>query len=116
VVGIDRNRWSPSTEIGGRHQTEIGGRHGPKSVVGFAEIRTDRLMEEPEAFVEPVEDSLLNGLPNEEIKNKDLRRFLPESIDAADTLLQAHWVPRQIVIDDNICALEVEALTADLAA
>ena len=38
---------------------------------------------------------------------------LPDSVDAADALLEAHWIPRQLEVDDESTrALEVESLAA----
>src|SRR6185436_6283683 len=39
---------------------------------------------------------------------------LPEAMHAADSLLDAHRVPRQVVVDDDVRELEVASLAARL--
>ena len=41
--------------------------------------------------------------------------FLAEPIDAANAVLDHHWIPGQVIVDQVVAELKVEALATDLS-
>jgi hypothetical protein len=53
-------------------------------------------------------------MPNDQVKYNKSIRGLSDTIDPTYTLLYNHWVPRQIVVHQNGCALEVDTFTTNV--
>src|SRR5690606_34359678 len=49
-----------------------------------------------------------------EVPDDDLRFALADAVQPADALLDLHWVPGQVVVDQHRAELEVQALAGDL--
>ena len=58
-------------------------------------------------------DVAIDGARRDEVDDGDRLALLSVAVDTADALLDAHGVPGQIVVDEEIAELEVEALAAD---
>ena len=43
----------------------------------------------------------------------DLFGFLAETIDSADPLLDSHWIPRKVIVDDDAGKLEINSFATD---
>jgi hypothetical protein len=54
------------------------------------------------------------GLSRDEVVSVALKR-LPNAVNAAQALLQASWVPRQIVVDHEVAELEVDSFAGRLS-
>ena len=74
-----------------------------------AEIRQDCGQFFLEDFLHPVFNSVLQ----DEVECPD-NVFLADAVHSADALLQAHGVPRQVVIDDHVAKLQIQALAAGI--
>ena len=42
--------------------------------------------------------------------------MLPIAMDASNTLLQIHWIPRQIVVEEHLCKLQIDAFSTSSGA
>ena len=74
----------------------------------------EHALEELELLGEQLEDALVGlVLPVEEVDDDDVV-LLAVAVAAADALLDALRVPRQVVVDDQRAELEVDALRAGL--
>jgi hypothetical protein len=72
--------------------------------------RAEDALEQVELLVEQLEDALVGlVLPVEEVHDEDVG-LLAVAVAAADALLDALRVPRQVVVDDDGAELEVHAL------
>src|ERR1700681_2031972 len=66
--------------------------------------RADVLARQSDACLEPIEDARLAGVARDEIEGVNAGR-LTDAIDAVNTLLEAHRIPRQLEIDDDAARL-----------
>src|ERR1700681_333061 len=72
--------------------------------------RADVLARPSDARFEPIEDARLAGVARDQVEGVNAAR-LTDAIDATDTLLEAHRIPRQLEIDDDSARLvKVQAL------
>src|SRR6266705_1299801 len=58
------------------------------------------------------EDPFVNAALDENVVYNDFMFFLPDSVDASDSLLQNHRVPVQVIVDHVGTKLHVEAFRA----
>ena len=63
--------------------------------------------------VEDLEDPLLDRPHEAEVHDLD-RMLLPDAMDPADALLDAHRIPGEVEVDDAAAELEVQPLAADV--
>ena len=75
---------------------------------------TQCLAEDADAQQAALVDLGIHGAGGDEVVDGDGFAFLAVAVDAADALLHAHGVPGQVVVDQAIAELVVEALAADL--
>ena len=73
----------------------------------------DRVDEDSDAVLQHLEYALLDRSLDRQVDDRD-GMALPDPVDAADALLDAHRVPRQVVVDHRVAELEVAALAAGL--
>lgn len=62
----------------------------------------------------PRHHSRVDRLLVDEIEDKNLLFLLPDAIDPTDSLLDLHWIPRQVEVDNCRTKLEVEPLGGNL--
>ena len=72
------------------------------------------MLEDADAPQAPEVDVGVDGARRDEVDDGDRLALLAVAVDAADALLDAHGIPGQIVVDEEIAELEVETLAADL--
>src|SRR5215218_3932545 len=75
----------------------------------------DGLLENIDPTFEDIENPLLDRACDPEVENLN-RIGLTDSVDAADTLLNAHRVPWEVVVDEQVAKLKITSLTAGLGA
>ena len=76
---------------------------------------SDRLLEDVDAALEDVKNPFLNGPLDPEVEHLDGVR-LADAVDATDPLLDAHRVPREVVVHKQMAELEVTPLAARFGA
>ncbi len=74
----------------------------------------EHAVEEPELLVEELVDALVGGVGTVQEVHDDDVELLPVAVAAADTLLDPLGVPGQVVVDDQVAELEVDALSGRL--
>ena len=55
----------------------------------------------------------INGVRCEHIVDIDCLALLPTAVNSSYALFNAHWVPRQVIIDHHIAKLIVQTFAAD---
>ena len=99
---------------------QVGGGKPPRELSRrLAEDRlelADRALEDADPVVERQEDSVSIVPSILKLKMWMTACLLPEPVEAADPLLDAHRVPRQVVVDQGVAELEVQTLAAHLGA
>ena len=75
---------------------------------------TKRLPEHADAFQAPEVDPRVDGVADDQVLDGDGFALLAATVDTADALLDTHGVPGQVVVDEGVAELVVEALGAHL--
>ena len=70
----------------------------------------DRVGRHLELFHQASDDILLKGAAQHDVENADARMLGRQALYASDALLDDHWVPGQVVVDQHISDLKVDAL------
>ena len=73
----------------------------------------DGVLEDADAPQAALVDLGIHGARRDEVDDGDRLALLSVAVNAADALLDAHGIPGQIVVDEEIAELEVETLAAD---
>ena len=73
----------------------------------------DRVLEHADPPEAALVDVGIDGARRDEVDDRHGLALLAVAVDAADALLDPHRVPRQVVVDEEVAELEVEALAAD---
>ena len=74
-----------------------------------AELRQDA----SELVLQDLAHAQLNGVLQREVQGAH-DMVLPDPVHPADALLELHWIPGQVVIDDHVAELEIESLPAGI--
>ena len=59
-------------------------------------------------------DIAIDGIGRHEVDNGHRLALLAVAVDTTDALLDAHGVPRQVIVDQEVAELEVQAFAAHL--
>ena len=77
--------------------------------IGFE--TADRFLKKMNSPFKDVQDSALDRSLDVEVENSD-RMLLADAVNAPDPLLDAHWIPRQIVVNQDVSELEIATFSA----
>ncbi len=75
---------------------------------------SDGVLEKPDASVESVENRCVDRTFDSEVQDCNHLCLLAESVESADSLFDAHRIPRQVVVHQSMAVLLVEPFRADL--
>src|SRR5208337_4315587 len=76
----------------------------------------DDVLERPDPVIEPLVDRRFDGLVVEVVADPDTGVHLADAVDTTDALLNAHRVPRHVVVDQHAARLEVQTLRSGFRA